>query len=89
MLDISFRSNKPGSIVVYADGEDARLLQKLISHLGSEEKAQNAIILSGFLSKLERKGGPASEARASRVRQKFEEMVGIPFEEFRRLIETI
>jgi hypothetical protein len=89
MLDISFRSNKPGSIVVYADGEDARLLRKLISRLGSEEKAQNAIILSGFLSKLERKGGPASEARASRVREKFEEMVGMPYEEFRRLMETI
>jgi len=89
MLDISFRSNKPGSIVVYADGEDARFLKKLISRLGSEEKAQNALILAGFLSKLERKGGPASSARASRVKEKFEEAVGISYEEFRRLMESL
>ena len=89
MLDISFRSNKPGSIVVYADGEDARTLRKLISSLGSEERAQNALILSGFLLKLEKKGGAASTARALRVREKFEELVGMHFEEFHRLMETI
>ncbi len=89
MLDISFRSNKPGSIVVYGDGQDARILQNLITRLGSEEKVQNALILSGFLAKLERKGGPASTARAVHVKEKFEELVGIPYEEFLKLLETV
>jgi hypothetical protein len=74
---------------VYADGVDARLLQKLVSALGSEEKAQNALILMGFLAKLEKKGGAISAARIKRVVENFEQLVGISYEEFRQLIETI
>jgi len=89
LLDVSFRSNKPGSIVVYSDGVDARLLRKLIAALGSEEKAQNALILMGFLSKLEKKSGIASAVRAKRVRESFQDLVGIPFQEFQRLTESL
>jgi len=75
--------------VVYTDGVDARLMRKLISSLGSEERAQNALILTGLLSKLEKKTDAASAARAKRVRERFDELVGIPFQEFQRLTETI
>ena len=40
MLDVSYRSDKPDSVLIYADGSDARVLRKLIFSLGSEEKAQ-------------------------------------------------
>jgi hypothetical protein len=88
LLDISFRPNKPGKVVVYADGKDARMLRKLIASIG-EERAQNALILFGFISKLEKKGGAVSAARALRARQKFEEVVGMSFEEFHRLMESV
>lgn len=89
LLDISFRSNKPGSIVVYADGADSRVLQKLISKLGSEQKAQNALILTGFLSKLEKKSDPVSAARAKIARENFRELVGVSLAEFQRIVESI
>jgi len=89
LLDVSTRSNKPGSAFIYTDGADARLLRKLISALGSEEKAQNAIILMGFLTKLEKKSDHASSARAKRVRDNFEDLVGMPFQEFERFLADI
>ncbi len=57
--------------------------------LGSEERAQNALILTGFLSKLEKKTGAESLARAKGVRESFEELVGVPYQQFQQLIETI
>lgn len=74
---------------MYADGIDARVLRKLISSLGSEERAQNAIILTGFLSKLERRSDLSSAARAKRVRENFEQLVGISYREFCNLTESI
>ena len=88
MLDVSYRSEKPDSVLIYADGSDARVLRKLISSLGSEEKAQIALILTGFLSKLEKKGGFASAMRATKVKENFEELVGISFEEFLKMAES-
>ena len=75
--------------MVYADGVDARLLRKLISSLGSEERVQNALILAGFISKLEKKGGTVSTAKARRARESFNDLVGMPFQEFQRLTETV
>ena len=89
MLDISFRYNKPGSISVYADGADARFLRKLISVLGSEERAQNALILTGFVAKLQKTGTASSEFRARRARESFEELVGVSYQEFQRILEKI
>jgi len=88
LLDVSYRSDKPDSVLIYADGSDARVLRKLISNLGSEEKAQTALILTGFLSKLEKKGGVASSMRATKVKENFEELVGISFQEFLKMIES-
>jgi hypothetical protein len=75
--------------VVYADGSDARMIQRLVTILGSEERAQNALILTGFLSKLEKTSGTAAQARAKRVREKFEEIVGVSYAEFLKLAESI
>jgi hypothetical protein len=89
LLDISFRFSKPGSISVYADGADGRLLRNLISVLGSEERAQNAIILTGLLRKFERNGSPTSIARAKRVKEKFEDLVGVPYEDYWKLLDSL
>jgi len=76
--------------MIYADGADARLLKKLVSVLGSEERARNALILTGFLSKLQKKSNdPSSQVRARRARESFEELVGIPFKEFQKILETL
>jgi hypothetical protein len=88
LLDVSYRSDKPDSVLIYADGSDARVLRKLISNLGSEEKAQTALILTGFLSKLEKKGGIDSAMKAKKVKENFKELVGISLPEFLKLTET-
>jgi hypothetical protein len=88
LLDVSYRSDKPDSALIYADGADARVLRKLISVLGSEEKAQTALILIGYLSKLEKKGGITSEVRARKVKENFKELIGISFPDFLRMAET-
>ncbi len=88
MLDVSYRSDKPDSVLIYADGSDARVLRKLISNLGSEERAQTALILTGFLSKLERKGGIAYAMRAKKVKENFKELVGVSYSEFLKITES-
>jgi len=88
LLDVSYRSDKPESVLIYADGSDARVLRKLISNLGSEEKAQIALILTGFLSKMERRGGFASSMKARKVKESFKNLVGISYTEFLRMIEA-
>jgi hypothetical protein len=88
LLDVSYRSDKPDSVLIYADGSDARVLRKLISSLGSEEKVQTALILAGYLSKLEKKGGFTSVARARKVEENFKELIGISFPEFLKMAET-
>ncbi|MDA4130291.1 MAG: hypothetical protein OK457_05935 [Thaumarchaeota archaeon] len=89
MLDVSYVPDRPDSVMVYADGRDARILKKLISLLGSEENAQNALILTGFLSKIEKKGGMAFAARAGLVKESFRELVGVSYQEYGRILETL
>ncbi len=89
MLDVSYMPYRPDGVMVYADGRDARVLKKMISLLGSEENAQNALILTGFLSKLEKRGGMASMARAELVKENFRELVGVSFQEYVRIVETL
>ncbi|MDA4130047.1 MAG: hypothetical protein OK457_04700 [Thaumarchaeota archaeon] len=89
MLDVSYLPDRPDSVMVYADGRDARVLKKLISFLGSEENAQNALILTGFLSKLEKKGEMAFAARAKVVKESFGELVGVSYQEYYRILGTL
>jgi hypothetical protein len=89
LLDVSYRASEPDSVLIYADGRDARVLRRMIELLGSEEKAQNALILIGFLAKLEKKAGMASAARVKVVKENFRELVGVSYGEFGRLVESI
>jgi hypothetical protein len=88
LLDVSYRSDKPDIVRVYADGADARVLRNLISMLGSEEKAQVALILTGLLSKLEKKSGSASAVRAKKVKESFKELLGISYQEFLKTADS-
>lgn len=81
MLDISFRSELPGKILVYMDGYDARVFKRLVKTLGSEEYAQNAILLTGLLSDSP-DGTKLSPEDEHGVKASFNELVGLSYEEF-------
>jgi len=89
LLDVSYRSDQPDSVLIYADGRDGRVLRRLIDVLGSEERAQNALILVGFLSKLEKKAGMASATRVKMVKDSFRELTGVSYTEFSRIAEAL
>lgn len=84
MLDISRRSELPGKSIVYLDGQDARIFKKLVKALGSEERAQNAMILTGLLA-----GSPndkLSYEDKRKVIASFREIVGCDYEAFQNLV---
>ncbi len=89
MLDVSYRSDQPDSVLIYADGRDARVLRRLKDLLGSDEKVQNALILTGFLSKLEKKSGTATAARIKLVKDNFRELVGVSYQEYGRIVDSL
>jgi hypothetical protein len=89
LLDVSYRSDEPESVLIYADGRDARVLRRLIEVLGSEERAQNALILIGFLSRLEKKAGMASATRVKMAKDSFRELVGVSYNDFGRIVESL
>jgi hypothetical protein len=86
LLDISYRADRPGSVLVYADGADARVLQKLIDLLGSEERAHNALILTGYLDRIQKKKKANKKVnitrKISRVKNSFPALVGVSYEDF-------
>jgi hypothetical protein len=88
LLDISIRPELPGKAIVYLDGLDARIYKELLKKLGSEERVQNAIILSGLLSK-SRRNRKISEAKLRAARSSFRELVGITFEDFAIFLEGL
>jgi hypothetical protein len=51
---IAFSSpvDEPDSVVVTMDGRDAEFFKKLVKILGSEARAQELILLEGYLSKI-------------------------------------
>lgn len=87
MLDVSTRREVPGKAIVYMDGVDARVYKNLLKKLGSEERLQNAIILSGLLTKAN-SSSEFSHASVKRIKSGFNETVGISFEEFTSLVES-
>jgi hypothetical protein len=89
LLDVSYRSDQPDSVLIYADGRDARALRRLIDVLGTEDRAKNALILIGFLSKLEKKAGMASATRVKMVKESFRELTGVSYSEFGRIVESL
>jgi hypothetical protein len=65
------------------------VLRRLKEVLGSEEKVQNALILTGFLSKLEKKSGSVAAARIKVVKDSFRDLVGVSYQEYCRIVESL
>ena len=87
MLDISSRPELPGKAIVYMDGHDARIFRKLAKILGSEERAQNALIIVGLLAGYSNdKLNPEDEHE---VVSSFEEVTGYDYVSFQKLVETL
>ena len=89
LLDISPAKNDKSEAIVYLDGKDARVYRTLVNVLGTEEKAQNAIMLLGLLEKLRQLTSEEGQIRRSKTRDLFPEYVGVSYEQFQRLVEEI
>lgn len=87
MLDISLRPELPGKAIVYLDGHDARLFKRLVKLLGSEERAQNAIILTGALADSPKETLTSEDTRE--VLDSFKDLVGFDYEEFQKLVREL
>ncbi|MDG6998557.1 MAG: hypothetical protein JRN15_05520 [Nitrososphaerota archaeon] len=87
MLDISSRPELPGKAIVYMDGQDARLFKRLAKILGSEKRAQNAMILIGLLA------GSSNEKLSTEDQREivssFQEIIGYDYEVFQKLVEML
>lgn len=87
MLDISLRPELPKKALVYLDGQDARLFKNLVKILGSEERAQCAIILTGVMAEA-KKDRLTTDAEREVVKN-FKELVGCDYVAFQRLVENL
>ncbi len=86
LIDFSQNEQHPARVVVYLDGPDARVFKRLVSKLGSEESAQNAIILLGFLTKLRETG---AESQALQIENHWRSLVGVTKGVFDSVMEDI
>lgn len=87
MLDVSTRREVPSKAIAYMDGVDARVYKSLLKKLGSEERLQNAIILSGLLAKAN-SNSEFSHASLKKIKSGFKEIIAISYEEFTSLVES-
>ena len=76
----------PDKAIVYLDGRDARVFNQLLYKLGSEERVQNAMILTGLLSQTAETG--ISKRQSNEIKSSFPELVGVSFEDFNKMLET-
>jgi hypothetical protein len=76
----------PDKAIVYMDGRDARIFKQLLHRLGSEERVQNAMILTGLLSRSD--GVGVDKRQADEIKASFPELVGVSFEDFNVILET-
>ena len=69
------------------DGQDARLFKRLAKILGSEKRAQNAMILIGLLA------GSSNEKLSTEDQREivssFQEIIGYDYEVFQKLVEML
>ena len=79
----------PEKAIVYMDGPDARIFKQLLYELGSEQRVQNAIILYGLLAHIGDGRARGSKTRASEIRASFPKVVGVSYDEFRHILESI
>jgi hypothetical protein len=78
----------PDKAIAYLDGSDARIFKRLLCKLGSEERVQNAMILTGLLSQTTETGMRINKRQANETKASFSEFVGVSFEDFNKMLET-
>ena len=86
MIDISVDRQDTAKATAYLDGADARLFRRLRVKLGSDEFAQNAIILQGLISKLE---GSRKKKEVEEIEKLFPGIIGISYAELQRIVSSI
>jgi hypothetical protein len=74
------------AIVVSLDGRDAELFRMLVRKLGSEKRAQDAIILQGYLTKLSQ-SGQVSAIDVERVERLWPKVIGVSKKQFDAMLE--
>ena len=88
LLDIS-RAREKNRLSVYMDGADARVYRALKLKLGSEERANNAILLTGMIEKLQLRQDKYSVETIRSIKRNFNELVGISSTRFEELLDSL
>jgi hypothetical protein len=83
LIDISIDRDDSAKAYAYLDGADARVYRKLRDKLGSDESAQNAMILQGLMNKLERSG---NIRKVGEIEKLFPDIIGISYAELQRIV---
>ena len=83
-MDISHNSGYLDCALVRLDGEEGRIYKQLTEFLGTSERAQNALILVGAMSKL-----GTTDKRVRKIKDSFLEMIGVSYDDFSRFLETL
>lgn len=86
LIDISIRKENADRAIAYFDGADARLYRSLVSRLGSEDAAQNSLILLGLLAKLRKLETKKSSEEIERVQRAFPKLVGVSYRRFEAIL---
>jgi hypothetical protein len=86
LIDISIDRHDNAKAYAYLDGPDARLFRILRAKLGSDESAQNAIILQGLISKLQWEG---KRKQIEEIEKAFPDIVGVSYAELQRIVSSI
>ena len=86
-MDIVTKKSDSLKAVAYLDGIDARIFTRLTQRLGSQEKAQNAIILVGLFHNFESSRSKASLEKIEKIKLYFIEELGMPFDELDYIID--
>jgi len=89
LLDVSLRAEMPDKAIVYLDGSDARIFKQLRDKLGSAERVQNAMILTGLLANRMGKTDLSSKRYNQNIKASFPELVGVSFEDFEKMLKVI
>lgn len=84
LIKYSLPNEEPTRIVVSLAGKDAELFNNLVAKLGSEKRAQDAIILEGFMTKVE-KSHQLSKKEIKNLEEMWPKIVGITRRDFENL----
>jgi hypothetical protein len=88
MLSFSSPKKNPNRIFVTLDGKDGVLFKRLIRVLGSEKRAQNAVILEGFIARL-RATDQISQKEIAIVEKRWKTLTGYTKGDFDSLMKQV